>query len=98
MITIPDCYRETVRHWLLKLVRWEKGPAFLGADVRGDGVCERCRVAGLELMPVVSPTFVVFALMRGDVFLAGLKMERMAADQDFVEELTQFALEALKHQ
>ena len=81
---------------MVNLLKWKEGPAFLGGDVYGGNVVYRCSAAGLELMPVVGPNMVVFALMRGDVFLAGLKMERLAADQEFVEEITGLALKALE--
>lgn len=88
MIILPDCYRETVRRWLVNLFTWKNGPAFLGKDVWGGNVCYKCSEAGLELMPVLSGEWAVFALMKGERMVAAIKMERHAeADVEFIAEM-----------
>lgn len=88
VIILPDCYRETVRRWMVNLFTWAEGPAFLGANVWSGNVCFECSAAGLELMPVLSDEWAVFALMKGERMVAAIKMERNEeADGEFISDM-----------
>jgi hypothetical protein len=82
VVQLPECYRDALFRWLIPLMREHFGIEIDKAQ--GEiGLVENCATAGLSLVPVTPGAYVVFALMKGPMMYAGLKMTRVEGDAEF---------------